>query len=525
MFTFFLRYVQPATPIYDLTPTDAIVHGRFFYASSTSQLTSFAIVHSFVLRPAVNQSDRFTFLRRLMAMWLNRYQENPFFNPSSYPHVPNIRTEDGLKDIMAIGNILQLAPVMDRRCYLSSGGHWTERVEMAFSRSWYRQLQTIIAQHFVLSVEGKPISPYAIFQRSLVEFAAAVVVYKEDMSTVRKITGFPPSKVKDKMVAVFQTNYPELLPKLHSLIKNRVQYLYWTGPKISITERIHDHLLFQHRKSNTPMMINNAPQQDFSDSPLYIETAPDGNTVHNLDAPQEPSSKNEKAVPESEDEELGPESEDEELGPESEDEEVPADLPLKEPIQVAKDGVQDADMAEEPIPVAEDVQVAKDDEQDADMAEEPIPVAEDVQDADMATDVIDGILQDVTHATDMEADSVVQAGANTGEAMVLEDHIGTAGKFTSPTRGQKSRGKKRSVKPGEKGASTGGSHTEMAVGSSSGGRRSKRVQELADKLPAIVEEGSSKKLVAEKGRHGKGKSRAVEVEEEGPARKRARRKR
>jgi hypothetical protein len=521
MFTFFLRYVQPATPIYDLTPTDAIVHGRFFYASSTSQLTSFAIVHSFVLRPAVNQSDRFTFLRRLMAMWLNRYQENPFFNPSDYPHVPNIRTEDGLKDIMAIGNILQLAPVMDRRCYLSTGGHWTERVEMAFSRSWYRQLQTIIAKHFVLSVEGKPISPYAIFQRSLVEFAAAVVVYKEDMSTVRKITGFPPSKVKDKMVAVFQTNYPELLPKLHSLIKNRVQYLYWTGPKISITERIHDHLLFLHRKSNTPMMINNAPQQDFSDSPLYIETAPDGNAVPNLDAPQEPSSKNEKAVPE---------SDDEELGPESEDEEEPADLPLKEPIQVAKDGVQDADMVEEPIPVPEDVQVAKDDEQDADMAEEPIPVAEDVQDADIATDVIDGILHDVTHATDMEADSVVQAGANTGEAMVVEDHIGTAGEFTSPTRGKKPCGKKRSAKPGKKGASTGGSHTEMAVGSSSGGRRSKRVQGLADKLPAIVEEGSSKEpkseeLVAEKGRHGKGKSRAVEVEEEGPARKRARRKR
>jgi hypothetical protein len=499
MFMFFLRYVQPATPIYDLTPKDAIVHGRFFYASSTSQLTSFAIVHSFVLRPAVNQSDRFTFLRRLMAMWLNRYQENPFFNPSSYPHVPNIRTEDGLKDIMAIGNILQLAPVMDRRCYLSSGGHWTERVEMAFSRSWYRQLQTIIAQHFILTVEGKPISPYAIFQRSLVEFAAAVVVYKEDMSTVRKITGFPPSKVKDKMVAVFQTNYPELLPKLHSLIKNRVQYLYWTGPKISITERIHDHLLFQHRKSNTPMMIKNTPQQDFSDSPLYIETAPDGNTLHNLDAPEEPSSKNEKAVPE---------SDDEKLGPESEDEEVPADLPLKEPIQVAKDDVQDADMAEEPIPVAEDV-----------------------QDADMATDVIDGIPQDVTHATDMEADSVVQAGANTGEAMVLEDHIGTAGKFTSPKRGKKSRVKKHSVKkPGKKVASTGGSHTEMAVGSSSGGRRSKRVQDVADKLPAIVEEGSSKErksdeLVAEKGRRGKGKSKAVEVEEEGPARKRPRRKR
>lgn len=202
-------------------------------------------------------------------MWYNRYKEDPTFDPSRFPHIPDIRTENGLKDVMAIGNILELATVLDRRCYVGSGLHWTERLEMGTSREMYRQLQSIISLNYVLSVEGKPIRPSAVFQRSLLEFAAAVVVYKEDMHAARKIPSCSPVKVKEKMLSLFRSNYPELLPKLQSLIHRRAQYLYWTGPTISISRRTKEYCCFRRRKSNTPAMVRNKPLCDFADFLVY----------------------------------------------------------------------------------------------------------------------------------------------------------------------------------------------------------------------------------------------------------------
>jgi len=266
------RYVRPGTPVYDLTAQDAIVHGRFFYSTSTSQSTAFAIVHNFVLTAGVTNHlhcERFTFLRRLMAMWLNRYSEDPTFDQTKYPHVPDVQTENGLKDVMAVGNILELGTVLDRRCYSTAGVHWRELIEMGSSRAMYRRLISIIAQNFVIMVGGKPVLPLVVFARSLVELAATIIVYKEDMESAgHKIPGCSFVKVKDKMVTLFQSNYPELLPKLHSLMESRVESLDWTGPSISITRRTVDHRV-SHRRGPTTTP-RHKPLRDFIDSPIYI---------------------------------------------------------------------------------------------------------------------------------------------------------------------------------------------------------------------------------------------------------------
>jgi hypothetical protein len=52
-----------------------------------------------------------------MAMWHLNYDEDPFFNGHGNPHVPDITTTAGLMDMMAIGNLLELANVIDRRSY------------------------------------------------------------------------------------------------------------------------------------------------------------------------------------------------------------------------------------------------------------------------------------------------------------------------------------------------------------------------------------------------------------------------
>ena len=247
-------------------------------------MTAFAIVHSFVLQFGVTnqlQSERFSVLRRLVAMWYNCYNDDPGFEPSSKPHVPDVRSENGLQDVMAIANVLELGTVLDRRSYFVSGIHWAERLEMGAIRSLSRRLLSLIAQNFVFSIDGKqPVPPGIVFQRSLVEFAAAVVVYKEDMSTVCKTPGCSSVKVRDKMVSLFQANHPELLPKLLSLIEARAQYLSWQGPTLSIVRRTADHSIFRHRKLNTHVMTANAPLWDFTDFQLFtyaVDEGPDDN--------------------------------------------------------------------------------------------------------------------------------------------------------------------------------------------------------------------------------------------------------
>jgi hypothetical protein len=213
-----------------------------------------------------------------MAMWVNRYRDDPMLDMSSSAHIPNTCNEDGLKDIMAIGNVLELATILDRRSYVGAGPHWTERIEMGSSRAMYRRLQTILAVKYVFRVGGQLIIPVAVFQRSLVEFAAAVVVYKEEVeATVGQAQGYPASKVKAKMVKLFESNHPELLPKLLSLIDSHVVYLNWNGPPISIERRAQEHQTFRRVKRNTPAMLINQPQRDFTDFPIYSLPAPEDN--------------------------------------------------------------------------------------------------------------------------------------------------------------------------------------------------------------------------------------------------------
>jgi len=264
--------MAPNTPHFILTVDDAIVHGRYMYSASTSQMTSIGFIHTFVNGYQITSEihDLLTFLRREMAMWLRRYKENPFFDRSEHPHVPDVYTAAGLMDVMAVGNMLELATAIDRRCYLASSLTLKEREEMGTVRSLYRQLQLVIGRSYVIKVDGMPIHPLLVFRRSLVEFGAALVVYKETMGEelVRSKT-CTVDKVKEKTVSYFQANYPNLLPRLQELIDARFEFLYWTGPKLSISRRTDDHRFFSRDRMNSPAMTKQRPLRDFIDALLY----------------------------------------------------------------------------------------------------------------------------------------------------------------------------------------------------------------------------------------------------------------
>jgi hypothetical protein len=255
--------MRPNTPHYVVTVKDSITHGRHLYTTSCSQSTAQGIIHTFIMTYAVTNAlhdDLFTMLRRMMVMW------HAFFvNPSPSPtelgslHVPDIASFAGLMDLIALGNLVELNPVLDRRAYTRHAMGWSESHEMAVARLKYRQLQVYCMKSFIMRVGGKRISLISIFRRSFVEFAAAVLVYKQNraLTGIPKVPGCSPQVFHDRLYSLFDSNYPELVPVLTQLVAKRVTCLYWTGPNIEITAKVNG-------------LGDEDIQLDFDDLPLYV---------------------------------------------------------------------------------------------------------------------------------------------------------------------------------------------------------------------------------------------------------------
>jgi len=151
---------------YVLTLEDSITMGQHLYLSASLLGTAFGIVHTFVMNDAVTNTlhnELYTMLRWIMAMWHLNYDGDPFFNGHCNPHVPDITTTAGLMDMMAIGNLLELANVIDRHSY-QQGIHWTEEPEMALAQWRYRKLQVYFTKRYVTMVGGKSVSPLSVFR-------------------------------------------------------------------------------------------------------------------------------------------------------------------------------------------------------------------------------------------------------------------------------------------------------------------------------------------------------------------------
>ena len=259
---------------YVLTVEDSITMGQHLYLSASSLGTAFGIVNTFVMNYAVTNTlhnELYTMLQQIMAMWHLNYNEDPFFNGHSNPHVPDITTTAGPMDMMAIGNLLELANVIDRHSY-QQGIHWTEEPEMALAQWRYRKLQVYFTKRYVTMVGGKSVSPLSVFRRSLVEFAAAIIVYKRSVkgAAYPKVKGCTKYQLEQKMINLFKSNYPELLPALRALVAKEHEFMYWTGPPITIRPvEKGDHT----RRTKWVETMKAVRQLDFDDNPIFLPAA------------------------------------------------------------------------------------------------------------------------------------------------------------------------------------------------------------------------------------------------------------
>jgi hypothetical protein len=230
-------FMRPNTPHYVVTIADSVVIGRHFFATSTMVPTSLGIAHTFILGNGITNVVHdclHTLLRRMMGMWVLRYNMDGS-TTNDDGHFPNLQTMDGLLDLMALGNLIELGYILDLRTYRKDPAAKEDHGEMIASRRWYRRIQKIVASIHVVYIKGRKTNVLSLFRRSLVEFAAALLTYKQnEHSKCPKVKGFSPEKLQATIEQYFKANYPELLQVFGRLTAKKHNYLYWTGPEFSI---------------------------------------------------------------------------------------------------------------------------------------------------------------------------------------------------------------------------------------------------------------------------------------------------
>jgi hypothetical protein len=202
-------------------------------------------------------------LRRMMVMWSMYHLPGTDSEPAD-PHIPDMSTQSGLMNIIALGNLLELSQVLDRCSYYTGDGiHWKEKHEIALARQRYRFFQDWFTRTHETRVGGETISALCIFRRCLVEFAAAVIVYKEREWAKAQIwdplMNCTPAAIRARITSLFESNFPELCAPLQELVAKKAAFLYWTGPPITITPI----------ELDAPVICLTPRLTDFVDFPLY----------------------------------------------------------------------------------------------------------------------------------------------------------------------------------------------------------------------------------------------------------------
>jgi hypothetical protein len=181
-----------------------------------------------------HNDDLQTILRRLMGLWYMRYNESSYSFDDH--HVPDISTPEGLHDLMALGNLMELGRVVDRRTYTSKGIDRKEGAEIIAARRWYRIIQIIVARKFQFYVGGKLMNVASVFKRSLLEFAAGIITYKRQLDATQDGFFSLPAVMKE-MKNFVRHNYPELMACYDQLVTIRHKHLAWSAEAITIKPR------------------------------------------------------------------------------------------------------------------------------------------------------------------------------------------------------------------------------------------------------------------------------------------------
>ena len=152
-------------------------------------------------------------------------------------HVPDLMTFQGLCNMMALGNLCSLGAILERPYY--TGQILEEELQECWVAHWhYLQLCLWFSKNHTIKVEGRFVAPKSIFQRSLVEFMAAVVTEKkmaEEDAPV--IPGCSSDDILRCLETFIMAEDEDLLKPFKTLMEQGHHYLDWSSGQFEIETR------------------------------------------------------------------------------------------------------------------------------------------------------------------------------------------------------------------------------------------------------------------------------------------------
>lgn len=147
-------------------------------------------------------------------------------------------TQEGLCDVLMLGNVIELADVFA----LNSSTHHEKSdptifEEEATARWRYRQFLAWIAAKHVVVMNGTIVSPWYLFQRSLIEFASSLCAYKEACPNKISEYSFTPETLRKTTIDCIKADWPMLLPRFLQRLESPTGFFTWTGPRFEIWPR------------------------------------------------------------------------------------------------------------------------------------------------------------------------------------------------------------------------------------------------------------------------------------------------
>jgi hypothetical protein len=249
--------MRPNTQHYVLGVDNAIVLGRHFYSTSAIFDSCLGIIHSSILGMLItNQEHEWTrtFLRRLMAMWLDHFKEKSDFSerlnvdqyqlanasilasPLKLAHLPDVATPTGFLDVVMVGTVLELSRALSR-IYYGRAVDFLLIEEENVARWRYRQLITWFVQTYWITVGGTIVSPWYVVQRFLIEFASSLCAYKTIWDRSDTHQGLSADQLLETIKRHLESDWPTLLPRFRQLLVSPTNQFRWTGPQLEIFRR------------------------------------------------------------------------------------------------------------------------------------------------------------------------------------------------------------------------------------------------------------------------------------------------
>lgn len=254
--------MRPCTPHLVLGTAPTIVLGRHFYAASTIRRSAFGVLHTFIMRfvitNTVHEDGTKSLFRQIMALWYRHFIIHDRFGREYFdttywlqlkvtadtdPHVPDITTQDGLLDIIAVGCVLEFADALNHDRY--SGEYDGENpdtiamnVEAAHARSRFRVIMKTFGAQYTTIIGNRIVHPSYIWNRILVQFGAAMVTYmRQKAPVVVPSRTFTHQAIAQAVKTHLLSDHPHLVIPFEKELALNPGALTWNSSPIEVIPR------------------------------------------------------------------------------------------------------------------------------------------------------------------------------------------------------------------------------------------------------------------------------------------------